>query len=328
MSEQTTHAIRVATPGGPEAMRFEEVPLATPGPGEALVRHTAIGVNFIDVYHRSGLYPVPTPFTPGAEGAGVVEAVGPGVADVAPGDRVAYVVGPGAYAERRVLPADRLVKLPDGVADRTAAAMMLKGMTVRSLLRATYRVEPTTTLLFHAAAGGVGLIAGQWARHLGVKTIIGTVGSPEKAALARAHGYTDVIDYRTENFVERVKEITGGTGVDVVYDSVGKDTFPGSLDCLKPRGLWVVFGQSSGAIAPLETGLLARKGSLYMTRPTLFTYIASRAELVETANDLFEVVASGAVKIEVNQEFALRDAAEAHRALEGRRTTGSTILVP
>lgn len=328
MSEQTTHAIRVTTPGGPEAMRFEEVPLAAPGPGEALVRHTAIGVNFIDVYHRSGLYPQPTPFTPGSEGAGVVEAVGPGVTEVAVGDRVAYVVAGGAYAERRVLPAARLVKLPDGVSDRTAAAMMLKGMTVRSLLRATYRVEPTTTMLFHAAAGGVGLIAGQWARHLGVKTIIGTVGSPEKAALARAHGYTDVIDYRTEDFVARVKEITGGKGVDVAYDSVGKDTFPGSLDCLKPRGLWAVFGQSSGALPPLDTGLLARKGSLYMTRPTLFTYIDSRAELVETANDLFHVVASGAVKIEVNQEFPLRDAAEAHRALEGRHTTGSTILVP
>lgn len=323
-----TYAIRVHETGGPEALRYEEVEVGDPGPGEVRIRQTAIGVNFIDVYHRSGLYPQPTPFIPGSEGAGVVEAVGPGVSDVAVGDRVAYTVPGGAYAERRLIAADRLVKIPDGVDDATAAAMMLKGMTARYLLRATYSVGPATRLLFHAAAGGVGLIAGQWARHLGAPVIIGTVGTPEKAALARAHGYTHVVDYSTEDFVARTKEITGGAGVDVVYDSVGKDTFPASLDCLRPRGLWVTFGQSSGALPPLDTSLLARKGSLFMTRPTLFVYVASRADLVETANDLFEVVRSGAVKIPVNQTYALKDVARAHADLEGRRTTGTTVLIP
>jgi NADPH2:quinone reductase len=323
-----THAIRVHETGGPEVMRYEEVAVGPPGPGEARIRHTAIGVNFIDVYQRSGLYPLPLPFIPGSEAAGVVEAVGAGVSGLKAGDRVAYVIGGGGYAAARLAPADRLVRIPDGVDDRTAAAMMLKGMTVRYLLRATFPVGPSHMLLFHAAAGGVGLIAGQWARHLGVPVIIGTVGSEEKAALARAHGYTHVIDYSRENFAERVKEITGGRGVDVVYDSIGRDTFPASLDCLKPRGLWVTFGQSSGALPPVDTGILARKGSLFMTRPTIFSYIATREDLAETAKDLFEVVGSGAVTIEVNQEYALKDAAGAHRDLEGRRTTGSTVLVP
>jgi len=323
-----THAIRVHETGGPEALRYEEVEVGDPGPGEALIRQTAIGINFIDVYHRSGLYPQPAPFIPGSEAAGVVEAVGPGVTDIAVGDRVAYVIAGGAYAERRLAPADRLVKIPEGVDDATAAAMMLKGMTARYLLRATYAVGPSTRLMFHAAAGGVGLIVGQWARHLGAPAIIGTVGTPEKAALAREHGYTHVIDYSTEDFVARTREITGGAGVDVVYDSVGKDTFPASLDCLRPRGLWVTFGQSSGALPPLDTGLLSRKGSLFMTRPSVFHYTATRADLVETASDLFEVVRSGAVKVPVSRIYPLKDAAKAHADLEGRRTTGSMVLIP
>jgi NADPH2:quinone reductase len=322
-------AIRVHETGGPEVMRFETVDVPAPGPGEARIRHTAVGLNFIDTYFRSGLYPAPAglPFIPGNEGAGVVVAVGEGVTHLAPGDRVAYAGPLGAYAEERVMAADRLVSIPEGVDDKTAAAMMLKGMTARYLLRRTCRVSASTTLLFHAAAGGVGLIAGQWAAKLGA-TVIGTVGSEEKAELARRNGYTHVINYRTENFVERVREITDGKLCDVVYDSVGKDTYPGSLDCLKPLGTWVSFGQSSGPITDFSLPILSAKGSLFATRPTLFTYIASRADLEETANDLFDMVSSGAVKIAVNQEYALADAVRAHQDLEGRKTTGGTVLIP
>ena len=323
-----THAVRIHQPGGPEALVYEAVEVGAPGPGQALLRQTAIGVNFIDVYHRSGLYPVPTPFVPGSEGAGVVEAVGPGVTEVAVGDRVAYSTPLGGYAERRLIQADRLVKVPDGIDDATAAAMMLKGMTACYLLRATFSVGPSTSLLFHAAAGGVGLIAGQWARHLGARHVIGTVGSAAKVEEARAHGYTDVIDTSREDFVARVREITGGAGVDVVYDSVGKDTFPASLDCLRVRGLWVTFGQSSGALPPVDTALFNQKGSLFMTRPSLFHYTASRDDLLKTAGELFEVVRSGAVKIPVNQTYALKDAAKAHADLTARRTTGTTVLIP
>ncbi|WP_439527387.1 quinone oxidoreductase family protein [Pannonibacter sp.] len=322
-------AIRIHRTGGPEVLTYEEVSVAAPMAGEALIRHTAIGLNFIDTYFRSGLYPAPNglPFIPGNEGAGVVVAVGEGVSHVAPGDRVAYVGPLGAYAQERLVPADRLVKLPNAIDDRTAAGMMLKGMTARYLLRRTFRVGPETTLLFHAAAGGVGLIAGQWAAHLGA-TVIGTVGSDDKADLARAHGYTHVINYNRENFSARVKEITDGKGCDVVYDSVGRDTYPGSLDCLKPLGLWVSFGQSSGPIADFNLGLLAQKGSLFATRPTLFSYIAARSDLEATAQDLFDVVAGGVVSIGINQEYALADAATAHADLEGRRTTGTTVLLP
>lgn len=322
-------AIRVHETGGPQVMRLEEVSVAAPAAGEALIRHTAIGLNYIDTYFRSGLYPAPAglPFTPGNEGAGVVLAVGEGVGHLAAGDRVAYAGPIGAYAQERVIAADRLVKIPDGVDDRTAAAMMLKGMTARYLLRRTYPVTASTTLLFHAAAGGVGLIAGQWAASLGA-TVIGTVGSDEKAELARANGYTHVINYRSENFVERVREITGGRLCDVVYDSVGKDTYPGSLDCLRPLGTWVSFGQSSGPITDFNLAHLSAKGSLFATRPTLFTYIASRADLEETAGDLFDMVARGIVRIAVNQDYPLAEAVRAHEDLEGRRTTGATVLIP
>ncbi|MBD1546401.1 quinone oxidoreductase family protein [Roseibium aggregatum] len=322
-------AVRVHENGGPDVLTWEEVEVGKPGPGEVHIRHTAVGLNFIDTYFRSGLYPAPNglPFIPGNEGAGVVLTVGEGVTHVKPGDRVAYVGPLGSYAEERLVPGDRLVVVPDGIDDKTAAGMMLKGMTAQYLLRRTFNVTSDTTLLFHAAAGGVGLIAGQWAAHLGA-TVIGTVGSAEKAELAKAHGYTHVINYREEDFVERVKEITGGKGCDVVYDSVGKDTYPGSLDCLKPFGLWASFGQSSGPITDFNMGLLAQKGSLFATRPTLFTYIASRSDLEMTANDLFDVVKSGVVKIEVNQEYRLADAAQAHKDLEGRKTTGTTVLIP
>lgn len=323
-----THAIRVHQPGGPEALVYEAVEVGAPGPGEALVRQTAIGFNFIDIYHRSGLYPVPTPFVPGSEGAGVVEAVGPDVTDVAVGDRVAYSIPLGGYAEKRLAPADRLVKIPDGISDETAAAMMLKGMTASYLLRRTYPVGAGTALLFHAAAGGVGLIAGQWARHLGAAHIIGTVGSAAKVAEALAHGYTEVIDTSKADFVARTREITGGEGVHVVYDSIGKDTFPASLDALRLRGLWVSFGQSSGALPPVDTGLLNKKGSLFMTRPSVFHYTAGRDDLVDNATALFEVVRSGAVKIPVNQTYALKDAAKAHADVAARRTTGTTVLIP
>ena len=321
-----THGIRVHETGGPDVLRWEKIALKEPGQGEARIRHTAVGLNFIDVYFRSGLYPNPgTPFIPGNEGAGEVVAVGRGVDNVKPGDRVAYVGPIGSYAEERNVAADRLVRIPDGVDDKIAAAMMLKGMTARYLLRRTFKVERGHTILFHAAAGGVGLIACQWANLLGA-TVIGTVGSEDKAELARANGCHHPINYRTENFVERVKEITGGKGVDVVYDSVGKDTFPHSLDCLKPLGLWAMFGQSSGPIPPFDMSILGQKGSLFATRPSLFTYIADRADLEETAADLFDVVRSGKVRITVNQQYALADAAKAHADLEGRRTTGASVF--
>ena len=324
-----TGVVRVHEVGGPEVLRFEEIEIGAPGAGQVLLRQTAVGLNFIDVYFRSGLYPPPQlPFVPGLEAAGVVEAVGDGVRQPrsrpARGVRIAPM---GAYAERRLMPADRVVVLPDGISDETAAAMMLKGMTAQYLLRRTYRVQSGQTILFHAAAGGVGLIACQWARHLGA-TVIGTVGSDAKAELARAHGCAHVIRYDREDVVARVREITGGKGVPVVYDSVGQATFERSLDCLAPLGMLVSFGQSSGKIPPVDLGILSQKGSLYVTRPTLMTYTAERADLLAAANELFEVVQSGAVRIEINQRFPLRDAAEAHRALEGRRTTGSTLLLP
>ncbi|MCS4505116.1 quinone oxidoreductase [Arhodomonas aquaeolei] len=324
-----THAIRVHEHGGPDTMRREAVEVPAPSAGEARVRHTAIGVNYIDVYFRTGLYTPPgLPFTPGMEAAGVVEAVGEGVTDIAVGDRVAYAAGPpGAYAEERVIAADRLVALPESISDEQAAGMMLKGLTAQYLLRRTYRVQPGDTVLVHAAAGGVGLIACQWAHHLGA-TVIGTVGSADKAALAQAHGCHYPVNYREEDFVERVREITGGAGVAAVYDSVGQDTFMGSLDCLRPMGTMASFGQSSGSVPPLDPGILAQKGSLFLTRPTLFTYMARREDLLASTAELFDVVARGAVRIEVNQRFALGDAAGAHRDLEARRTTGSTILLP
>lgn len=324
-----THAIRIHATGGPEVLKWEEINVGEPGPGEARVRHEAVGLNFIDVYHRTGLYPIPAlPSGLGLEAAGVVEAVGKGVSEVAPGDRVAYAGGPvGAYAEMRLIPSHRLVKLPEAIDFRTAAAMMLQGLTAQYLLRRTFRIEPGHTILLHAAAGGVGLIACQWAKHLGA-TVIGTVGTPEKAELARAHGCDHTILYREENFVERVKEITGGGGVDVVYDSVGKDTFLPSLDCLRPLGMMVNFGNASGPAPALDLLLLSQKGSLFVTRPTLMTYTAQRDDLVAGAHELFEVVASGVVRIEVNQTYPLAQAAQAHRDLEARKTTGSTVLLP
>ena len=322
-------AIRIHQHGGPEVLRYEDVDPGRPGRGEVLLRHTAIGLNFIDTYFRSGLYPAPNglPLTPGGEAAGEVIALGEGVDNLKPGDRVAYVGGPGSYTEQRVMLAERLVKIPDGVSDEQAAGMMLKGMTAEYLLHRTYAVKPGDNVLYHAAAGGVGLIFGQWARHLGVE-VIGTAGSAEKAELARAHGYAHVVNYRETDFVKAVNNITGGARCDVVYDSVGKDTFDGSLDCLKPRGLLVSFGQSSGAVPPFNLGILSQKGSLYLTRPTLFAYIASRAELEASAAALFDVVRSGAVEIRINQRYPLSEAAQAHRDLEGRKTTGTTVLIP
>jgi NADPH2:quinone reductase len=321
--------VRVHEVGGPEVLRFEQVDVGEPGPGQVRLRQTAVGLNFIDVYFRTGLYPPPhLPFTPGLEAAGVVEKVGEGVSEVGVGDRVAYAAPPiGAYAEARLMQAHRLVKLPDAISDQQAAAMMLKGMTAQYLLRSTFPVKAGQTILFHAAAGGVGLIACQWARHLGAR-VIGTVGSEAKAEIARAHGCEFPIRYDREDVVARVREITEGKGVPVVYDSVGKSTFEQSLDCLAPRGMLVAFGQSSGNIPPLNLGILSQKGSLYVTRPTLMTYTAARDDLLASAKELFDVVQSGAVRIEINQTFALRDAAEAHRALEGRKTTGSTLLLP
>lgn len=318
-------AIRVHKVGGPEVLTWEEVPTVPVGPREARVRHRAVGLNFIDVYHRTGLYPLPLPFTPGQEGAGVVTEVGAQVTEIAVGDRVAYGGGAaGAYCEERVMAADRLVKLPSGIDDRTAASMMLKGMTARYLLRDTIRIERGDTILIHAAAGGVGQIVSQWAKHLGA-TVIGTVGSEEKAALAKANGCHHVILYKQESFVDRVKAITAGRGVRAVYDSVGKDTFAGSVDCLAMRGMLVLFGQSSGPVPAFEASLFA-KASLFFTRPTLFHYTATRAELLANAADLFAVVQSGAVNIATSQRFPLAAAADAHRALESRATTGSTIL--
>jgi len=320
-------AIVVREYGGPEVMKLEDVAPGDPAPGEARVRHAAIGLNFVDVYNRTGLYKTPLPFTPGAEGAGTVVSVGAGVTHVKPGDRVAYFGPQGSYAEERIIAADRLVKIPDAIDFKTAAAMTLKGLTVQFLLRQTFPVKKGDTILFHAAAGGVGLIAGQWASHLGA-TVIGTVGSEDKAKLAKAHGYHHVINYKTENFVERVAEITGGRKCDVVYDSVGRDTYPGSLDCIRPMGMWVLFGQSSGVIQNFEMNILAQKGSLFTTRPTLFVYAAKREALEKMAAELIDVVQKGIVKIEVKQEFPLAKAVEAHRALEGRETQGASVLLP
>lgn len=323
------HAIVLSETGGPENLRWQEVTVGEPGPCQVRLRHTAIGLNFIDVYHRTGLYPLPSlPAVIGLEAAGIVEAVGPGVSDLTVGSRVAYASPPaGAYSEVRLMPADRLVALPDGIDDAHAAAMMLKGMTAEYLLCRTYKVKAGDTILVHAASGGVGLIVCQWAKHLGVQ-VIGTVGSDAKAELARAHGCDHPIVYTRENFVDRVKALTGGAGVAVVYDSVGKDTFMGSLDCLAPMGMMVSFGNASGAVPAFEPGILSAKGSLFLTRPTLMTYTAKRADLVASARALFEVVLKGAVTIEINQRYPLRDAAQAHRDLEARKTTGSTLLMP
>lgn len=319
--------IRVHKVGGPEALVYEDVDLPPPGPGEVRIKQKAIGLNFIDVYHRTGLYPQPMPFTPGSEGAGDVLAIGPGVTGLKVGDRVAYGTAIGAYAEERNIPASSLLVLPDAISYETAAAMMLKGLTTQYLLRQTYVVKPGDTILFHAAAGGVGLIAGQWAKHLGA-TVIGTVGSPDKIELAKQHGYDYVIDYKNDDFVARVKEINGGKLCPVVYDGVGKATFPASLDCIRPRGLFVSFGNASGPVDAFNLGLLAQKGSLFATRPTLFGYAGNRESLEAMAKDLFDVVASGAVKIPINHRYALKDVAEAHRALESRKTTGTTVLIP
>ena len=322
-------AIRIHETGGPEVMRFEDYDPGRPAAGEALVRHEAVGLNFIDVYQRNGTYPLPSlPAVLGMEGAGVVEAVGEGVTEVAAGNRVAYAgLPPGAYAEKRLIPAHRLVRLPDAISTRQGAAMMLQGMTARYLLHGCYKVKSGDRILIHAAAGGVGLIVCQWANHLGA-TVIGTVGSEKKAELARAHGCHHTILYDREDFSERTREITDGRGVDVVYDSVGQATFMKSLDCLRPMGMMVSFGQSSGLVAPFNPGILSAKGSLFLTRPTLMTYTARRDDLLEHAHDLFEVVQSGAVKIEVRQTYALSEAARAHADLEARKTTGSTILLP
>ena len=321
------HAIRIHEIGGPEVMKWESVDVPAPGPGQVRLKQHAVGVNYIDTYHRSGLYKMPLPMVIGSEGAGEVTAVGPGVTDFKVGDRGAYAGALGGYADERVMPADRLVKLPDSIDYKTGAAMMLQGMTVRYLLRQTYKVGPGTTLLLHAAAGGIGLIASQWAKHLGA-TIIGTTSSADKMELAKAHGCTHVINYKTEDFVKRTKELTNGQGVDVVYDGVGKDTYPGSLDCLKPLGLWVTFGNASGAVTNFDLLSLSTKGSLYVTRPTLGTYVAKREDLLANANDLFDVVSKGIVKINVNHTYPLKDAAQAHRDLEGRKTTGSIVLLP
>jgi NADPH:quinone reductase len=324
-----TKAIQIQTPGGPEVMEWKDVEVGAPGAGEVRIRHTAIGLNYIDVYFRTGLYPAPQlPFSPGMEACGIVEEVGADVQDLAVGDKVAYAAPPvGAYSEARLMPADRVVKVPDGVSDTTAAAMMLKGMTTQYLLRSTYPVKAGDTIVFHAAAGGVGLIACQWAKHLGA-TVIGTVGSDEKAELARAHGCDHPVVYTRENLSERVREITDGAGVPVVYDSVGADTYEASLDCLAPLGMLVSFGNASGPVQSVAPGDLAARGSLFFTRPTLMTYTAKREDLVASANELFDVVTQGAVSIEVNQTFALAEAQAAHRALESRQTTGSTVLMP
>ena len=320
-------AIQIDKPGPASALKWREVTIGKPKAGEVRLRHTAVGLNYIDVYHRSGLYALPLPLTLGMEAAGVVEALGRGVTDLKVGDRVAYATMLGSYSEARLIPADRVIKIPKEIGDETAAAMMLQGMTVRFLLRETYKLKKGDTILIHAAAGGVGLILCQWAKHLGA-TVIGTVGSKQKADLAAAHGCDHPINYSRENFVDRVKKITKGEALPVVYDSVGKDTFPGSLDCLAHRGLFVSFGSSSGPIPPFNIGILAAKGSLYMTRPSLPNYTAARKDLVATANDLIRMVKSGAIKIEVNQTYALKDAAKAHRDLEARKTTGSTVLMP
>ncbi|MEI3855050.1 MULTISPECIES: quinone oxidoreductase family protein [Ensifer] len=322
-------AIVVRELGGPEVLKLEGVTLSPPGPGEVQIRQVAVGLNFIDVYFRTGLYKSASglPFVPGKEGAGIVTAVGDGVSLFSVGDRVAYASADGAYASERNVDASQLVKVPDGISLETAAAMMLKGMTAQYLLNQTYQVGPGTTILFHAAAGGVGLIAGQWAKSLGA-TVIGTAGSQDKIDLALAHGYDHVINYRTDNFVARVKELTDGRGVDVVYDSVGRDTYPASLDCLKPRGLWVSFGNSSGPVDAFSIGILAQKGSLFATRPTLFGYVATRPALEACANSLFDIVQSNKVRININQTYPLADAGRAHTDLETRKTSGTTLLIP
>jgi NADPH2:quinone reductase len=322
-------AVRVHKVGGPEVLTYEDISVQAPGPGQLRVKQHAIGVNFVDVYFRIGLYPPPggLPFVAGNEAAGEVVDIGPGVSEFKRGDRVAYVQGPGCYAAERLVPADRAVKLPDKISYEQAAGMMLKGLTVQYLVRRTFKVEEGTTVLMHAAAGGVGLILCQWAKHLGAN-VIGTIGSKDKAELARANGCDHTILYRDEDFVARVKEITGGKLCDVVYDGIGKATFPASLDCIRPRGLFVSFGSASGPISAFDINMLQQRGSLFATRPTLNTYAAKRADLLAMAEDLFAVVGSGAVKIPVNQRYPLKDAAKAHRDLEGRQTTGSSILIP
>lgn len=320
-----THAIQIHQTGGPDKLLWEEVKIGVPGPEQVLIKQIAVGLNYIDVYHRAGLYPLPLPFIPGMEGAGIVESVGDGVTHLKSGDRIAYASVIGAYAESRLIAADHLVKLPDGIDFQTAAAMMLQGLTARYLIRDIYKVGPGDTILIHAAAGGVGLIVCQWAAALGA-TVIGTVSSDEKAALAKANGCHYPIIYTREDFSKRVLEITGGQKLPIVYDSVGKDTFMKSLDCLRPRGIMVLFGASSGAVPPLDLSVLAQKGSLLITRPTLATFVATRQLLEESSADLFDAVASGKVKIRINQTYPLRDAAQAHRDLEARKTTGSTIL--
>jgi len=323
-----TNAIRIHKQGGPEEMKWETVDLPTIKEGEILIKHTAIGLNYIDTYHRSGLYPMPVPLTLGLEGAGIVQEVGENVSGLKAGDRVAYASPPtGSYAEEKIMPADRLVKIPDNISDEVAAAIMLKGMTVEYLVRRTYNVKAGQTVLFHAAAGGVGLIACQWLKAIGATTI-GTVGSEEKAALAKANGCDHTILYREENFVKKVKEITNGEGVPVVYDGIGKDTALQGLDCLSPLGLMVIFGNTSGNAPPIETGLLAAKGSLFLTRPTLMTYNAKREALVDSAQQVFNMVGSGKINISINARYDLKDAAQAHKDLESRKTTGSTLLMP
>ena len=323
-----TNGIRIHKQGGPEEMKWQEIALPEIKKDEVLIKHTAIGLNYIDTYHRSGLYPMPVPLTLGIEGAGIVEEVGENVNDLKTGDRVAYASPPtGSYAEAKVMPADRLVKIPDNISDEIAAAIMLKGMTVEYLVRRTYNVKAGQTVLFHAAAGGVGLIACQWLKAIGA-TVIGTVGSEEKATLAKANGCGHTILYREENFVDRVKEITNGGGVPVVYDGIGKDTAIQGLDCLSPLGLMVIFGNSSGNAPPIEPGLLAAKGSLFLTRPTLMTYNAKREDLVNSAQQLFTLVESGKINISINARYDLKDAAQAHIDLESRKTTGSTLLMP
>jgi NADPH2:quinone reductase len=320
-------AVRYHKQGGPEVLQLDDVQVGDPAQGQVRIRHTAIGVNFVDTYQRSGLYPMQLPQVAGNEGAGVVEAVGAGVTDLKAGDRVTYTGLPGSYCEQRLVPADRMVKLPQGITEEQAASMLLKGLTVHYLIFSTYPVKRGETVLWHAAAGGVGLIACQWLKALGVTTIA-TAGSADKLALAKAHGADHLIDYSAGNFVEQVKKITGGKGVPVVYDGVGKATWEGSLDCLSPRGLMVTFGNASGPVAPVNLGILASKGSLFVTRPTLATHIASRADLVERSNALFDIVKSGKVKIETTKKYKLADAQQCHRDLEGRKTTGSVILVP
>jgi len=326
---EQAYAVRFNRIGGPEVLAVEQVVVGAPQAGHVLLRHTAIGLNYIDTYHRSGLYPVQNlPSGIGLEAAGVIERVGDGVTDLQQGDRVAYATGPiGAYSQLRVIPADKLVKIPEGIDDKTAAAMMLKGLTAQYLLRRTYKVQSGDAILIHAASGGVGMIMTQWAKHLGAM-VIGTVGSPQKATVAKAHGCDHTILYRIENFAARVKDFTKGKGVAVVYDGVGKDTFMGSLDCLSRLGMMVSYGNASGPVPPFDISILNQKGSLFLSRPSLMGYAATREELVTMAAELFDVVKSGAVKIEINQTYKLRDAAQAHRDLESRKTTGCTVILP